>query len=216
MYSVPSPTGLFAHARSLYQRLRDRAARPAWIAGYDRTIISLGLDRTTHLMTPQERESLALAFYLDDQLGLIHANNYTAPGLLLGNLLEQALRARIFERVPLIGRYAQPIHWTLGALPAIRKGGRSAPPAVAGAESPIRTEARENWQRLTAYAATHWDDDIVPFSSFAKTLWRTAELRNDAAHRCLPLEDYNTLYVRVCGSLDRPGALALLLTAWRG
>lgn len=212
MHSVPSLRGVLCHAHYLLTRL-GTPRRATLAASYGRVTASLGLDRTTHLLNPSEREALALAFYLDDQIAAIGVDNYAAPALLLASLLEQAVRRRVIAPARLTGFYASEGRQTLGALPTIRYGASKPVQAVEGV---ARREQRENWRQLTAWAALNWDETIIPFEHYVCSLERTAKLRNDAAHNPFPVEDYNRLYTRICGEGGQHGQLAQLVTACRG
>lgn len=213
MHSVTPFRGVLCHARHLFARLAERRAAAPLRASYGRVVVDLGLDRITHQLAPAERETLALAFYLDDTLARIGADNYAAPALLLGSLLEQVLRGRVLARVELLGKHVHPRAHSLGTLPTIRKAGTR---PLACNESAARVEARENWRRLLYWASASWDEDVIPFEHFVCSLWRTAELRNQAAHGMLSVEQYSTLERRVCGAEGRPGALAQLVSATGG
>lgn len=185
--------GAYRQIHIYYQRLRD-----------------LGMDHTLDLLAETEKESLALAVFLVEQLDSIQAHDYSAPAIHISSVMEREVQRSIFRCPTLQGLLANPKKQTLGTLPYIRR----------------RPEDSEgNWQRIVEYAAHHWHGRIdtedpereISFDSFIKALDRIAQLRNKAAHTdIVSRKEYSELQKLTCqsGPLG-DGALNILLLAWR-
>ncbi len=194
---------------ALTRRFADIAGVYRRIDVYYHRLRDLGMERTLDLLAPQERESLALAIFLVEQLDSIGASDYSAPVIHLSSVMELELKRRVFACPTLTGELANPRRQTLGALPHIRR---------------FPHESDGNWERIVAYVAPRWNaaidpedaDNVVTFDDVvARALGRIAQLRNRAAHTdTIPRREYGELQRLVLqGGPLRVGALNALLLA---
>ncbi len=198
---VESITRRFAEIAGVYRRIEV----------YYNRLRDLGMEQTLDRLGPAERESLALAIFLVEQLDSIGAHDFSAPAIHLSSVMEIEVKRRIFTCPYLNGDLAKPKKQTLGVLPRIRRF----PEACEG-----------NWDVINAFVAQHWhghidtDDSerVVTFDDFvAKALDRISQLRNTAAHTDpLSRKEYSVLQriIYQGGSLGY-GALNVLLLAWQ-
>jgi hypothetical protein len=176
---------------------------------YYKRLRDLGM-HTLDLLGSAERESLALAIFLVEQLDSIDAHDYSAPAIHISSIMEVEVQRRIFTCPALVGDLANPKRQTLGVLPYIRRN---------------PSEAEGNWERIEDYVAQHWNGKVDPddpdweasFDKFvAKAITRISQIRNIAAHtHPLSRDEYSELQRITCqhGPL-RIGALNVLLLAW--
>jgi hypothetical protein len=176
-----------------YQRLRD-----------------LGMSETLELLATVEREGLALAVFLTDQLDRIKANDYSAPAIHLSSVMEVEIKRRVFACPDLVGDLALPKRQTLGVLPYLRRS----------------DDLEGNWQRIQRHVAVHWNDRpdpddpqrVVRFDDLiTKAINRISQLRNTAAHTDpLPRREYTELQgIILQGGKLGYGALNSLLLGWQ-
>ena len=175
---------------------------------YEAKLGDIGLDRTLHLLGAPERESLALAIYLRDQLDEVQANDYSASIIHVARVIERELQRRILA-VPGISASDFP-HGTptLGALGGVR---RRNPPL---------------WSAITAHLGQVWvghvDPDDATFAVTVEHLIAEVEqivrVRNQAAHTTpIPRNRFRDILRTLCdGGPLRVGSLNVLLLAWPG
>lgn len=187
-------TGALKRLDMYYQRVRD-----------------LGMDSTFDLLGQSERESLALAMFLLEQLDSIKANDFSAPAIHLSSVMEIEVKRRVFSCPNLIGKLASYKSQTLGVLPYIKRN---------------PWEAEGNWERIVGYVAQHWNGAINPHEpeqtiSFERfldlALNRIAQLRNNAAHSESLSRDHYAELQRLMFQAGRlgDGAINVLLKAWQ-
>jgi hypothetical protein len=168
---------------AIARQVEDITRRFAEIAGaykrievYYHRLRDMGLDQSFDLLGGAERESLGLAIFLLEQLDSIGASDYSAPAIHISSVVEIEVQRRVFACPNLTGELAKPKKQTLGVLPWMR-------------QNPEQTEG--NWERITAYVAAHWHEQIDPddperivrFDQFvSRALNRISQLRNTAAH----------------------------------
>jgi hypothetical protein len=180
------------------------------IAVYENRLRDMGMERSLDRLNRPERESLALALFLVEQLDSIGAQDFSAPAIHVSSVLEIEIQRRVFRCPGLVGQAAWPKKQTLGLLPFMRW-------------KPHETEG--DWERILAFVSPQWDgavvrDDpaaIIDFPTFAKAVDAVAQLRNKAAHtHPVSRDEYRTLFSLVCqGGPLRIGALNVLVLAWR-
>ena len=177
---------------------------------YYNRLRDLGMQDSLENLGDQERESLALALYLVDQVDQVGTQDYSAPAIHISSVIELEVQRRVFRCPELEGALAKPTKQTLGVLPFIRW-------------KPEESEG--NWERIVAYVDQHWHGHIdkddseheVTFDAFVKALDPISKLRNKAAHpHPLSRDDYSKLQrvLLQSGPLGT-GALNALLLAWR-
>lgn len=173
---------------------------------YEAKLGDIGLDRTLHLLGPIERESLALAIYLRDQLDDVKANDYSASIIHVARVLERELQRRILA-VPGVRRsdfpHGKP---TLGTLGGVRR------------RNPLL------WRLITTHLGKIWVSQVDPrdpkFRVTIEDLIDEVELlvreRNKAAHTTpIPRGDFREILRSLCdGGPLRVGSLNALLIAW--
>jgi hypothetical protein len=176
---------------------------------YEAQLRTYGMRRTLDRLGQPERESLALAVFLVEQINEIGASDFSAPVIHIASVLELEVQRRLLA-VPDLTRTAfqhgKPTYGTLGFM----------------RRNPERTGG--DWERLTTYLAEHWQgrvdpdapDHMVTFDDFVQFLNQSKHIRNMAAHTT-PVSDgdYERFFRTVCqaGPL-RIGALNVLLLAW--
>lgn len=179
------------------------------IAVYENRLRDMGMERSLDQLGRAERESLALALFLVEQLDSIGTQDFSAPAIHVSSVLELEIQRRVFRCPGLVSQAAYPKKQTLGLLPFMRwKPG----------------ETQGDWDRIVAFVDPRWNGQVVrddpgveiDFPTFVKTVDTIAQLRNKAAHpHPVSRDEYRTLFSLVCqtGPL-RIGALNVLLLAW--
>ena len=191
----------FAHIKGIAQRM----------GVYEQRVRDMGMDQAFDRLGKLERESLALAFFLVEQLDEIGAQDFSAPAIHLSSVMELEIQRRVFACPGLVGHIAEPRNQTLGKLPWMRR-------------EPELTEG--NWNRITAYVAAHWNEQIDPEDPtrtvtfdilVARALSRISQLRNQAAHtHPVSRKEYGELQRIMLQTNPLPcGALTALVHAWR-
>jgi len=185
--------GAYKRIEVYYNRLRD-----------------MGMHRTLSLLGAAERESLALAVFLVEQLDSIGASDYSAPAIHVSSVVEVEVKRRIFACPGLESEVAHHKNQTLGRLPFMRWK----PQLFSG-----------DWERIVAHAAAHWNGNVDPDDPDATLLFDTLiteldavkEVRNKAAHTSpVARTEYEKLFRITCQSGRlKFGALNVLLLAWQ-
>jgi len=173
---------------------------------YEAKLGDIGLDRTLHLLRATERESLALAIYLRDQLDEVGANDYSASIIHVARVLERELQRRILAVPGVSGADFPHGKPTLGTLGGVHRRN----PAL--------------WGTITAHLSHVWVNHVDPDdSTFAVSVEQMitevehlVRVRNEAAHTTpIPRDRFRTILRALCnGGPLRIGALNVLLTAW--
>ncbi|MBX0329646.1 hypothetical protein K2Z83_18405 [Oscillochloris sp. ZM17-4] len=194
----------------LTRHFADRLGVFRNIAVYENRLRDMGMERALDHLNRPERESLALALFLVEQLDSIGAKDFSAPAIHISSVLEIEIQRRVFRCPGLVGQAAWPKKQTLGLLPFMRW-------------KPHETEG--DWERIVAFVSPQWDgavvrDDpsaIIDFPTFVKAVDTVAQLRNKAAHtHPVSRDEYRNLFGLVCqGGPLRIGALNVLVLAWR-
>ncbi|NJL33470.1 MAG: hypothetical protein HC893_05965, partial [Chloroflexaceae bacterium] len=202
---------LAAHIEQMTRRFAAAVGTLERISIYYHRLRDLGMSRTFDRLDDDERESLALAVFLVEQLDSVQASDYSAPVIHIASVLERELQRRIVRCPGLTGGAFPHGRPTLGTLPFMLR-------------HPDRTG--DDWQRLLDYTAQHWQGavdpdapaEVVSFEAFIGVLTSIKHLRNRAAHMgSVPRERYSWLFRVVCqGGPLRIGALNVLLLAWEG
>jgi hypothetical protein len=186
--------GAYRHIEIYYLRLRD-----------------LGMERTLHRLDDPERQSLALALFLVDQLDSVGAHDYSAPVIHISSVMEAEVQRTIFRCLDTVPEGEKPKKRTLGVLPWMRRR---------------REEVGGAWEVVERCAADHWDGHIDPdqpelevtFADFVtRALSYAAMVRNRAAHHyLLSRKEYSELQRAMFqGGPVGYGALNVLLLAWQ-
>lgn len=176
---------------------------------YEAQLRTYGMSRTFDTLGATERESLALAVFLVEQINEVGASDFSAPVIHIASVLELEVQRRLLAVPGLTGAAFQHGKPTFGTLGFMRK-------------NPDRTGG--DWERLQTYLGERWQGQVDPDDS---TYWVTVDtfidfmaqarhIRNMAAHTSpVPHEDYARFFRTVCqaGPL-RIGALNVLLLAW--
>ncbi len=177
------------------------------LASYEKQLGDSGFDRTLHLLGTAERESLALAIYLRNQLDDVEARDYSAPVIHLARALERELLRRILA-VPgvTVGDFpnSKP---TLGSL----AGSRRYDPRVWGM---IRSHATQRWSGRIDPDDPHFS---ITLNQLVDQLDGIVRVRNSAAHTTPVTRDqYRHTFRLICGGAGplRVGILNALLLAW--
>ena len=177
---------------------------------YYNRLRDIGLERTLDRLGPNERESMALAMFLVDQLDSVRASDYSAPAIHISGVMEIEIKRRVFNISNLQSQLRKSYKQTLGSLPYNQ-------------QNPHQSQG--DWERIVQNAARHWNGAINPhdpakiigFEDFIKhTLQDIKQLRNQAAHSGpLTRQEYTRLQRLTCqsGPLGE-GALNILLLAW--
>ena len=173
---------------------------------YEAKLGDIGLDRTLHLLGAAERESLALAIYLRDQLDEVKANDYSASIIHVARVLERELQRRILAVPGISGADFPHGKPTLGALGGVRRRN----PHV--------------WSLIETHLEQVWVRSVDPEdSSFAVTVDQLIDemellvrVRNQAAHTTpIPRNRFRDILRSLCdGGPLRVGSLNVLLTSW--
>jgi hypothetical protein len=173
---------------------------------YEAKLGDIGLDRTLHLLGAVERESLALAIYLRDQLDEVGANDFSASIIHVARVLERELQRRILAIPGVSGNdfpYGKP---TLGALGGVQR----------------RNGAL--WATISAHLGRIWVGQMgTTDTAFQVTIEQLigeidllVAVRNQAAHTTPIVRDrFRDILRGLCaGGPLRIGALNVLLLAW--
>ncbi|WP_029214560.1 hypothetical protein [Kallotenue papyrolyticum] len=186
-------SGAYRRIDIYYNRLRD-----------------LGMHRTLDRLAQPERESLALALFLVEQLDSVGAADYSAPAIHVSSVLELEVKRRVYACPGLVSEIANPRNQTLGRLAFLRL-------------KPWLFDG--DWERILAHVARCWDghvdaddpDFVADFDQFVNVLNTIARIRNRAAHTdMVPRHDYGELQrLALQGGPLRVGVLNALLLAWR-
>lgn len=183
------------------------------IAMYEQRLYDLGLERrAAERLGAHERESLALAIFLVEQLDNIGAHDYSAPAIHLSSVMELEVQRRVFACPTLVGDIANPKKQTLGVLPWMQR-------------SSEHTEG--NWERIVAFVTPRWNAHVQPDEPeqavtfdmlIAKALNPISQLRNRAAHpHVLSRNEYAQLQkLMFQGGKLGYGALNVLVLVWHG
>jgi hypothetical protein len=173
---------------------------------YEAKLGDIGLDRTLHLLGPTERESLALAIYLRDQLDEVQANDYSASIIHVARVLERELQRRILAVPGISGADFPHGKPTLGAL-----GG-------------VYRKNPQLWGVIAAHLGQVWESRVDPedatFAVNVEQLIAEVEhlvrVRNQAAHTTpIPRNRFRDILRSLCdGGPLHVGSLNVLLTAW--
>jgi hypothetical protein len=160
----------------------------------------------TSLLTESQRETMALARFLWEQIEHIRASNFAGPTLLFTGVLEELTRATIFRQSgKLYGNNGQPLYDTLGTLGNCKLYGGT------------------NWGILERVIVQegHWREQTsarqpLSFSDWIDMIQKIAYIRNDAAHKAnverRAFQRLIQLYFG--GSLSGMGVFNGLLLAW--
>ncbi len=127
---------------------------------------------TTNLISDQQRETLALARFLWEQIEHIRASNFAGPTLLFSGVLEEVARGTIYGVCPtLYDNRGRQLMQTLGTL------GKS------------KGFGGENWRILerAIVQGGRWDEQVTAHQRYAFSRWidainTIADIRNRAAH----------------------------------
>jgi hypothetical protein len=163
---------------------------------------------TTPLLGPEQRETLALARFLWEQLDNIRAQNFAGPALLFTGVLEWATQKSLHKKRPTLyttdGSNTR-LGDTLGTLGNCKDYG--------GTNWPILEQA------ITSRG--YWKEQIVPghtysFSRWIDTVHMIVPIRNAAAHKArVDRESFTLLISGMFGSaVTGVGALNGLLLTW--
>ncbi len=173
---------------------------------YEAKLGDIGLDHTLHLLGPTERESLALAIYLRDQLDEVQANDYSASIIHVARVLERELQRRILAIPGISGADFPHGKPTLGALGGVYR------------KNPLL------WGVIVAHLGQVWESRVDPedatFAVNVEQLIAEIEhlvrVRNQAAHTTpIPRNRFRDILRSLCdGGPLRVGALNVLLIAW--
>lgn len=164
---------------------------------------------TTPLLTDAQRETLALARFLWEQIEHIRATNFAAPTLLFTGVLEEVTHVTLYAHCrPLChAQSGQPLQRTLGTLGHCKGHGGA------------------NWAILEAdiVQGQHWHEQIAPDQALPLAKWvdmvkKLSFIRNDAAHRAnVERKAFQALIqLYFGGAMSGSGVLNGLLLAWRG
>jgi hypothetical protein len=182
------------------------------IAHYRRWVrsnLDLGdLFDTTPLLTDAQRDTLALARFLWEQIDHIRATNFAAPTLLFTGVLEEVTHITLYAHCrPLRNaQTGQPLQKTLGTLGHSKGHGGA------------------NWAILEAdiVQGKHWNEQIAPQQTLSLSSWvdmvkKISFIRNDAAHRAniTGKQFHSLIQIYFGGAMSGSGALNALLLAWR-
>lgn len=175
---------------------------------YEAKLGDIGLDRTLHLLGPHERESLALAIYLRDQLDEVQASDYSAAIIHVARVLERELQRRLLAIPGLSASDFPHGKPTLGSLGGVYRKN----PAL--------------WALITAHLEQIWEgqldpDDpsfVVQIEQLIPEIEILVRARNQAAHTTpIARNRFRDLLRLLCaGGPLRIGALNVLLLAWPG
>ncbi len=177
---------------------------------YEHRLRDMGMERTVNRLGGEQRELLALAIFLVEQLDSIKASDYSAPVIHITSVLEVETKRRIFACPGLEFEVRDPKKQTLGKLRYMH----------------IRPEQfLGDWERISAFVYRHWHgrfeaDDLsfeAHFEDFVLELDTISKIRNRAAHSTnISRDEYIGLFKSACrGGHLRVGALNALILAWQ-
>ncbi len=176
--------------------------------GWIRDELDVGeLFDTTMLLSPVQRETLALARFLWEQIDHIRATNYAGPTLLFTGVLEEVTRITIFQQSgKLYDGTGRALLDTLGTLGnSVKYGGHN-------------FVILEN----AVVASGHWNAQISEYQNFAFRRWidyilKISFIRNDAAHKAdITPKQFRSLIDMYFGSPTTGiGVFNGLLLAWQ-
>jgi hypothetical protein len=177
------------------------------LAAYEKQLGDVGFDRTLPLLGAAERESLALAIYLRDQLDHVNASDYSAPVIHVARALECELQQRIL------------------AVPGVRASDFPFSKPTLGSLAGVRDRNPSVWRKIHAHLDSAWNgrvdpDDltfVVRLDHFVDQLDAIVKVRNKAAHTTpVSRELYRQTFRQICGGAGalRVGILNVLLLAW--
>lgn len=162
---------------------------------------------TTPLLNHAQRETLALARFLWEQIEHIQATNFAGPVLLFTGVLEEVTRITLYQHSPpLRDGTGRQLMQTLGTIGNCKGFGGT------------------NWVILedAIVQKQHWDAQIAPqqqlhFSDWIDMVRKITFIRNDAAHKAnVELKTFQSLVSLYFGSARTGiGVLNGLLLAWR-
>ena len=165
------------------------------------------LFETTTLLSDQQRETLALARFLWEQIDHIRASNFAGPTLLFSGVLEEVTRATIYGVCPNLYDYkGKRLMQSLGTL------GKS------------KGYGGDNWRVLERDIAHSgwWDEQVTahqryPFWRWIDAISTITDIRNKAAHEAqADLGTFATLIELYFGNARTGvGVLNGILLAWR-
>lgn len=199
-----------AQVELMTRRFAEIAGAYRSIEVYFNRLRDLGMHHTLELLRATERESMALAIFLVEQLDSIKAKDFSAPVIHISSVLEIAIKNTIFTVPGLVSDMKEHKNQTLGKL------------------SYMRWKADNfngDWQRIVDYVKSHWEphsdpddpDNYLNFDHFVDELQKISSIRNKAAHTSIVTRDeYVQLLKTVCQSGKmRIGVLNALLLAWK-
>jgi hypothetical protein len=174
------------------------------------------LDRA-HLLSDAQWETLALGYFLAEQIELIQAHNYAGPALLFTGALEAAINASIYPLIP-----SRPVEqWT-------KDNGEPLPrtlgPLAWSKGDPTRHITDKNWRllQMVITAGGHWNATITPNCTYILSQWvdglgGIVPIRNLAAHEAhTSFKSFRKLRAALFGDPQNEslGLLNGLLLAW--
>lgn len=191
---------------ALTRRFADIAGDFGDIALYEGRLRDAGMDRTLHLLGPDERGSLALAVYLVDKLDRVRAADFSAPTIHIARVLEREIQSRVMA-IP-------------GVTPDDFPHGRPTLGALGG----TRRRRPEVWQKIVGHLEGRWRGQVddadpafdVSLDDLVRQLQPVVVARNQAAHTtAVGRQRYTAIFRDLCGGGPlRVGVLNALLLAW--
>lgn len=173
---------------------------------YEAKLGDIGLDRTLHLLGAAERESMALAIYLRDQLDQVQANDYSAAIIHVARVLERELQQRIL------------------AIPGVSTGDFPHSKPTLGSLGGVRRRNPLLWAKIDTHLEQVWVSQVladkpdirVSVLQFIEEIAQLVRMRNEAAHTTPVSRDrFRTILRSICGGGSlHIGALNVLLLAW--
>lgn len=161
---------------------------------------------TSPLLNDTQRETLALARFLWEQIEHIKASNFAGPTLLFTGVLEEIIRITLYKySPPLCDASGKPLMQTLGTIGNAKGYGGT------------------NWGILDQAIAQggYWQAQISPQQSLSLSVWvdmikKMSYIRNDAAHKAnVNRKSFQTLITLYFGSpMSGIGVFNGLLLAW--
>ncbi len=162
---------------------------------------------TTLLLTHAQRETLALARFLWEQIDHIRATNYAGPTLLFTGVLEEVTRSTIFKQSgKLHDANGRPLQDTLGTIGnSVNYGGHN----FVILENAV--VERGHW-----YAQIN-EHQLLQFRKWIDLILKVSFIRNEAAHKAnVTPKQFRSLTDMYFGSpIAGIGVLNGLLLAWR-
>ncbi len=166
---------------------------------------------TTPLLTDEQRNTLALADFLLEQIERIHAQNYSGPLLLYAGVLEEVIGATMATELNrlkprLVDFKGNKLNWTLGNFGHYHRN---------------KNEANYHAIKSTIVGNGHWNENsgmlLYSFDIWLGAMDTIATIRNKAAHAAkASRQQYNDFYEVYRGSPHSGfGGFSGLLAAWR-